>query len=294
MKWLALRLTTSPENAERVAAILGTSTSAGAAIENPHQISSQTRRATVTAYLPFSRKLAAARDKVMAGLRGAGLADRVIIEEEVLREEEWLDSLKANFAPFPVGRDLLIRPSWIEVPASPGRVVINLDPGSAFGTGDHPTTRMCLEYLDQHLTAGLSVLDLGTGTGILAIAAALLGCRSVAALDTDAAAVRAARVNVERNRVAGKVSVKRGTLTSSFRRLHRGEYDLVVANISWPILGGFAPGFFEVLAPGGRLFLSGFTSQGLDELLIKLAIAGFSLKELEGSEEWRAVLACKP
>ena len=294
MKWLVLRLTSSPENAERVAAILAARTSAGTAIENPVPGGKETRSATVTAYLPFSRMLKSARETVMAGLREFNLDDKVVTEETVLKEEEWLDSLKANFAPLSVGRNFLVKPSWVEAPAGPGRYVINLDPGAAFGTGDHPTTRMCLEYLDRNLTAGMSVLDLGTGTGVLAIASARLGCRSVLALDTDAAAIWAAKVNVTRNQVAGTVTVKRGTLTRHFQSKHRGEFDLVVANIAGPILANLAPGFFQVLAQGGRLFLSGFTSHGLDEVLINLAVAGFSLKDLARAEEWRAVLAGRP
>jgi ribosomal protein L11 methyltransferase len=295
MKWLALTVATKPADAQTIAAMLGDFAPGGAVIEDTGTRTGTARLLTVTAYLPFSRSLRVTREKIRARIKEMGMSGWTDLKERALTHEEWLDSLKANFAPVDIGRRLLITPSWLDdFPAVSGRLRIELDPGAAFGTGDHPTTRMCLELLERSLTPGMRVLDLGAGTGILAIAAARLGASFALAIDTDPAAVRAAAENVKTNGTTGQVVVKRGTLSRLFQRRHQGAFDVILANIPGPSLVELAQGLFRVAAPGGKLIVSGFNSQGLDEVLIGLALADFMLDDLECRETWRAVLASKP
>jgi ribosomal protein L11 methyltransferase len=158
-----------------------------------------------------------------------------------------------------IGRRLLVAPFWPDPPLEPGLIAIRLDPGRAFGNGAHPTTQLCLAALERHLRPHAAVIDLGTGTGILAIAAAKLGARSILAVDTDPEAVRVARANVVANHVVDQVRVEAGSLAE----LRSGQWGtveapVVVANIlAGIIVDLFAQGLAQIVSPGGLLILSG-------------------------------------
>ena len=174
-------------------------------------------------------------------------------------DEDWSLSWKQHWQPDPVGEGLLILPAWLEVPPEHGeRLVIRMDPGSAFGTGSHPTTRLCLEALEQAPPVGALVADLGCGSGVLGVAALGVGATAVVAADTDSLAVRATGDNRELNgRPAAQRKVSLGSVEALQHLLEGRRADLLLCNILAPVIEALAPGFEALVAPEGRALLSG-------------------------------------
>ena len=174
-------------------------------------------------------------------------------------DEDWSLSWKQHWQPDPVGEGMLILPAWLEVPPEHGeRLVIRMDPGSAFGTGSHPTTRLCLEALEQAPPVGALVADLGCGSGVLGLAALGLGATAVVAADTDSLAVRATGDNRELNgRPADQLKVSLGSVEALQQLLQGRRADLLLCNILAPVIEALAPGFEALVAPEGRALLSG-------------------------------------
>jgi ribosomal protein L11 methyltransferase len=207
----------------------------------------------------------------------------------VLAEEDWAHAWKAHYHPFRVGEHLVIVPSWEPAGPGPGDTIILLDPGMAFGTGLHPSTRLCLTLLEAHLRPGDSVLDLGTGSGILAIAAAKLGAASVLARDIDPVAVEAARENVARNGVDHAVRVEEGSLPEAGAKT---RFDLVLVNIlAEVIVRLLGEGLAEVVKPSGKLILSGIIAPKADDVEAALAARQFTVGEQRTEGDWVAFLA---
>ena len=154
------------------------------------------------------------------------------LETRTVSPWEWEEAWKAHFQPLRIGERLVVRPTWHEHEAREGDIVLTLDPGLAFGTGHHPTTRMCLEQLERRVEPGMRVLDLGTGSGLLAQAALLLGAEWALALDTEADAIRASRRNLKAAGLSRRVRIARGTLPHP----QASGLDLTVANISAKVL----------------------------------------------------------
>ena len=214
-------------------------------------------------------------------------------------ETDWAEAWKAHYRPLRVGQRLLITPSWLTPEAAPDDVVIELDPGMAFGSGLHPTTRLCLTLLEQHLHPGDLVLDLGTGSGILAIAAAKLGAGFVLARDIDPVAVRVARENVERNGVADIVRVERGSLPTSGSQSEGsqpetsepGTWNLIVVNIlAEVIVDLLGRGLAGLLAPGGRLIISGIIEMRASEVEAALQAQRLVISKRLEEGDWLALL----
>ena len=186
-----------------------------------------------------------------------------------------------------VGARTVIRPPWRDYAPAPGDVVIDLDLGAAFGNGLHPSTQLCLVALEERVAPGMRALDVGTGSGVLAIAAARHGAASVDALDVEPAAVATARENVARNELLDRVRVAVGTVerTDEFA----GRYDLVVANILAPVIIRLAPALVAALAPGGRLLASGITADGAATVHESLAAAGLESITHRRSGAWSMI-----
>ena len=174
---------------------------------------------------------------------------------ECRHEEDWANAWKAHYGVHRIGSKTTVRPPWREHDPVPGEAVIVLDPGMAFGTGLHPTTRLCVELLEAELIPGDVVLDVGTGSGILTVAAALHGAARIDAVDIEPVAVRAALENAERNGVADRVRIEEGSVGTGSP--FAGRYRLVLANIIARILIELAPGLAAATAPRGTLVLSG-------------------------------------
>jgi ribosomal protein L11 methyltransferase len=219
--------------------------------------------------LPVRHAWTASRLRVLAGDANAealvaaasatvGIAPPPIESMEAVADTDWVRATQSQFPPTRISERLWIVPSWHQ-PPDPRAVAVRLDPGVAFGTGTHPTTQLCLRWLDAHLPAGAAVLDYGCGSGILAIAAAKLGAGRVAGIDIDPQAVRAAQANSAANAVTARYTDPDSLGTAA--------WDVVLANILANPLKLLAPALLARVAPGGSLVLSGVLERQADELI---------------------------
>ena len=206
-----------------------------------------------------------------------------------IAEADWAEAWKRHLRILHVGQRIVIRPSWLDYDPQEGEVVIVLDPGMAFGTGLHPTTQMCLMALEEHVRPGMSLLDLGTGSGILAIAGAKLGASRVLALDTDPQAVEVARENVRRNGVMGQVIVMEGSLDQA-----DGRFDVVAVNIlAKVIVEMLAQGLAARLMPEGRLILAGLIADQEAEVTAALRQVGLEPIGRRQIDDWVGLVAAR-
>ena len=213
-----------------------------------------------------------------------GLSEVPAYTVEAVEEQNWVQLTQSQFDPIRVSERLWIVPSWHETP-DPAAVNLILDPGMAFGTGSHPTTRRCLEWLERNVSSGCTVLDYGCGSGILAIAAARLGAGRVAGVDIDPLAVDAARANAERNGVVA--------LFADSAMPVAGEYDVVVANILSNPLRVLAPAICAHVRSGGCLALSGILREQAEEI-IAIYAQWLPMQVADTREDWVCLSGIKP
>ncbi|HEX6506658.1 MAG TPA: 50S ribosomal protein L11 methyltransferase, partial [Chloroflexota bacterium] len=221
-------------------------------------------------------------------LQAFDLAPVGSLQRHYIDEEDWANAWKEHFQPLKVGR-IVIKPTWREWQAQPDELVVELDPGMAFGTGLHPTTRLMLSALQTRVRPDMRVLDLGTGSGILAIPSAMLGA-DVTALDTSEVAVEVARENVAANSMSGRIRVDRGSIDA----LAGEQYDLVLANIIASVLSDLAPRLASALRPGGELLASGIIEERADVVRDAFTEAGLVLTHQESDGDWWLIAACAP
>ena len=209
---------------------------------------------------------------------------------ELPEDEDWMESWKSNFEILRIGKRLVIKPTWLELDftASPDDIVIEIDPGIAFGTGYHPTTDTCLQAMEQHIAPGMTVLDLGTGSGILTIAAIKLGAGLVTALDIDSQAVTAARRNFKRLGINKQVRLGQGSVPHP--TAPAGDFDLAVANISARGVADRCPFILTALKPGALFIASGLLNTQKEEVAAVVEPLGFSLISEWPQEEWTTLL----
>jgi ribosomal protein L11 methyltransferase len=214
------------------------------------------------------------------------------LQVRTLRESDWANAWKEHFFVHRVGERTVIVPSWreAEYAARPQDVLLLLDPGMAFGTGLHPTTRLCLRAAEELVTADSNVLDVGAGSGILAIAAARLGAKQVAAVELDPVAARVCAENVQRNGVAEVVEVRAGSLGEEAPH----DADVILANITIATLLELHPRLANHLAPRGVAVLSGVLAERADELLAALREAGWHHERIEQEQDWVALYVRRP
>ncbi len=213
------------------------------------------------------------------------------VNAELYAEEDWGATWKKHFSPFAIVPGLVIAPTWEEYRPQPGEKVITMDPGMAFGTGHHATTTLCLELLQGALSAspGARVLDVGTGTGILAMAALLFGASRATAIDNDPEAVAAARANALANGLAGAMEVSLTPLAEL-----AGRYRIVVANIVHDVLLELAPALDRATGEEGSLILSGLLAgEQVKSIARHFAARGFAVAEERQRGEWAALALCR-
>lgn len=298
MRWLEFRLEAPPQDAEAIASALLPFCYGGVALEpaiashpgNEAYSLSLEKPTTIKGYLPIGRGVAARRRLLLERLHTTW--GPLPVTERTLREEDWGAAWKARLHPVRIGRRLVVKPTWEPYPGRPGDVVVELDPGMAFGTGEHPTTRACLRALERLVARGDRVVDVGTGSGILAIAAAKLGAAAVLALDTDPVAVRVARANCRRNRVHSVVTVALGSVEAWPAR-GWGQADGVLANLTSHLHQELAGDLLGILRPGGWLVASGIGGPGLRGVTAAYRKAGAAPAVLQRHGEWRTLLLRK-
>ncbi len=252
---------------------------------------------TVTVYLPENGQGLENLEAIKAELRALKSRDesdsfgRLEYELKNVREEDWANNWKQYFKPLTVGEKLLIKPSWERADDNESRKILEIDPASSFGTGQHNTTQLCLELIEKYIGEGDTLLDLGCGSGILSIAAVLLGAESVKAVDIDENSVKIARENAQKNNIAKeRYCAYCGNIIEDenlVRQLGSG-YSVVCANIVADVLIAMSERFRPFLADNGTLVVSGIIDSRKDEVLDVISTQGFELIEVREKEDWVA------
>jgi ribosomal protein L11 methyltransferase len=325
MTWLELSVDVDPEAVESVSELLAQHGYQGGVVidqpiiagaDGPEYTYDTSRPVTLRTYLPLDESAEETRARVEHALWHFGQMRPVgPLRVQQLEEQDWADAWKQHYTIQRIGERAVVVPSWLEYEQQPGDVVLRLDPGMAFGTGLHPTTQLCVALLERYLRPGCRALDLGCGSGILAITAAKLGAETVLALDTDPIAVKATRENVERNGVAELVQIAEGSLgggaalghwlgweQATSRKSQAVETsdapddlrpvtcDLIVANIIARVLAALAMDMAGALLPGGTLIASGIIAEREAEVVEAFAAAGLTPIERRQEGDWVALV----
>lgn len=313
MDWMEYTVLTTTEASDLISQILMDAGSNGTMIEDKNDVAANQRPegqwdiideaiaqrigddVKVTGYYEVDEKL---RDRLMfieselnriKGLELGMDLGKLETRTHSVAEEDWTESWKKAFKPFRLGAHMLIKPSWEAVETLPGDHVIEIDPGMAFGTGTHETTGMCVRLVEKYVKPGDTAIDIGTGTGILAIAAAHMGAKRVLATDLDAVAVRVARENVKINGFEGAIEMRCGDLLEVVDE----QADVVIANIIADVIIGLAAPVKPYVADGGVFICSGIAVNRLEDVLAALGAAGYEVLDTLVEGEWAAVASRK-
>lgn len=227
--------------------------------------------------------------------KNAGLFGELRLEINSVREEDWENSWKEYYKPFEIGERFIIKPTWENVEAKSEKLILEIDPASTFGTGQHNTTQLCMEALEKLIKHGDRQLDLGTGSGILSIAGLLLGAGEVTVVDIFENAVRVASENIEQNHFTDlRYNAYCGNVIedNELRDKIGGDYDIITANIVADVIIPMSGTFRSFLKSGGYVIVSGIISERLDEVLDALRKNGLVITEVREKEDWNAII-CK-
>ncbi|RHW38584.1 50S ribosomal protein L11 methyltransferase [Lysinibacillus yapensis] len=312
MKWAELSVLTTNEAVEAISNIFHEAGASGVVIEDSTEMEKErvdqfgeiydldpndfpTSGVVVKAYLPASSFLVETVEELKLAITNLenfdiNLGDNLFSITEV-NEEDWATAWKQYYHPVKISERFTIVPTWEEyTPVNTDELIIELDPGMAFGTGTHPTTVMCLQALEKVVKQGDFVVDVGTGSGVLSIAAAMLGAKKVHALDLDPVAVKSAKENIEHNKVQQIAEVYQGNLLDTVT----GQADVVVANILAEVIMTFTDDAFSIVKPGGVFVTSGIINAKKEDVKQALVESGFTIKEVLMMEDWVAIIALRP
>jgi ribosomal protein L11 methyltransferase len=297
--WLELAVEADPEAVEAVSEIIGRVATGGTTVEPAFDLIEEglgaridpTRPAVVRGYVevgPSAERAAAEVTEALGHLQAFALRPIGELRTRVVHDADWADAWKAYFPVMRVGRRLVIRPTWREHTPAPDDVVVALDPGMAFGTGLHPTTRLCLAALeplaDDGRVDGARVLDVGCGSGILAIAALKLGADSALGVDTDPIAIEATTENAARNELSGDLAARQGSLPTG-----EAAFDVVLANLIAGVLVALAPALRDELRPGGVLLASGIFADREPDVVEAFGASGLVVEDRTTEGDWVAL-----
>lgn len=311
MDWLEVTVRTNTAGADLISELLISAGAKGTSIEDRFDAFSEPTDATqwdlidqsviekmdedtlVHAYFPAettSRETIESLRARLAALTPEWLgfdAGKRALEIANVREEDWAENWKKYYKPFRVGRHLVVRPVWEKYEPQAGDKIISIDPGMAFGNGTHETTSMCLGLVEDYIKPGDTVLDVGTGSGILAIASVLMGAQSALGIDLDPVAVRVANENIKRNGLSGRVHAQVGDLVKGIDT----QADVVFANIIADAVILLSRAVRAHMKPGGVFICSGIILEREQDVLDALAEAGFTVDRIEHRGEWSAIAA---
>ena len=212
-------------------------------------------------------------------------------------DEDWSLSWKKYWRPDPVGKSILILPAWLDVPENfADRKIIRLDPGSAFGTGSHPSTRLCIEVLDNEPPVGKTIADLGCGSGILSLTALKLGAKCIFAVDTDSLAISATKINSALNNFPENLlNVSLGSIDQLEETIPEKKIDLMLCNILAPVIKSLGPMFERIIGYKGKVILSGLLVDQIKELEEFFSLLGWQVLEIKIKDDWALlVITLKP
>ena len=306
MKWAEVSITTSHEATEFIAEIFHDLGASGVVIEDPELVNSYIRSGqwdytdipeaentevvTVKAYLPVDDEL---DEKLRSFEREVNALSSHNVDKgpgaiscSEIQDEDWAENWKQYFHTEKVGDIIVIKPTWEDYEASPDDVVIELDPGEAFGTGTHPTTAMCIRELETLVKGGMTVFDVGTGSGILSIAAARLGAAKITAVDYDRTALKVAKENIEQNHVAAVITLGQSDILKQVE----GKADLVIANIIADIIIRLFDELEAHLNPGGSLLASGIIADRIGDVTEAALAHGFTIDKVVETGGWAAMV----
>lgn len=308
MKWSELCIHTTQEAVEPISHILHEAGASGVVIEdlfdllkekenvygeiyqlNPHDYPEEGVR--VKAYLPVNSFIGETIDQIKEAINNLLIYDIDLGKNELsineVNEEDWATAWKKYYHPIRISDRITIVPTWEEyTPETADELIIELDPGMAFGTGTHPTTVMCIQALDKYVQKGEKIIDVGTGSGVLAIAAAKLGASKIDAYDLDDVAVQSAKTNVELNKVENVVTVGQNNLLNRIE----GTYDIIVGNLLAEIIVRFVGDTKKVLKKGGYFITSGIIKGKKQDVLDEYEKHGYTIVEVMQIEDWIAII----
>jgi ribosomal protein L11 methyltransferase len=310
MKWSEISIHTTNEAIEPISNILHEAGASGVVIEDPFELTKEREDrfgeiyqlnpgdypeegVIVKAYLPVNSFLGETVEAIKDSINNLIIYDidlgknKVSISE--VHEEEWATAWKKYYNPVKISEKFTIVPTWeIYTPVSSDELIIELDPGMAFGTGTHPTTVMCIQALERTIHRGDHVIDVGTGSGVLSIAAAMLGAQDIHAYDLDEVAVTTAKLNIKLNKVNDVVTVSQNNLLDG---VEENSADVVVANILAEVILRFTTDVACVVKRGGSFIASGIIHQKKDLVKDALIDVGFEIAETIVMEDWVAIIA---
>ncbi|UCZ54488.1 50S ribosomal protein L11 methyltransferase [Bacillus shivajii] len=312
MKWSEICIHTTQEAVEPVSNILHEAGASGVVIEDPDDLYKERDTSLgevyelspddypdegviVKAYLPVNSFLGETVEEIKEAINqllvyNIDLGHNQVTVSEV-NEEEWATAWKKYYKPVKISDRITITPTWEEYEkVHDDELIIELDPGMAFGTGTHPTTVLSIQALERHLKKNDSVVDVGTGSGVLSIAAAKLGASKILALDLDEVAVTTAKLNIKLNKNQDVITVEQNNLLDGVR----DEPDVIVANILAEVIVRMTDDAFKSLKPGGKLVTSGIIQGKREQVKDAILNSGFELLEIVEMEDWLAMVAQKP
>jgi ribosomal protein L11 methyltransferase len=294
--WIEFKVEVPFEFVEPVAELFRRFGKGGVAIEeaggwNPDEGEARPERpnAILRTYMPQTPAFRSNREMVHIGIELISkLTDVSPLEERDIAEQEWEDAWKAHFTPLRIGKRLIVQPPWRRGEERPDDVVIEIDPGLAFGTGHHPTTHRVLEAMERLLEPGQNVLDVGAGSGILTVGAAKLGAGKIIGVEIDNIALKAGRANLRANGVSGVARFYAGTLPND--HVPEGWADLVLANVNSVALAKLAPELARASKPGGWVVAAGILTERQQGVEDAFAAAGLAIPERIYDDDWVALI----